>query len=225
MGFARSFGFPSRLAAVAAAVALVPLSAAWAGTAGASMTRPDQAAPGTARSAYKPPPIRHVWVIQLENEGFTQTFGNPAADPYLARTLPGLGALLKDYYAVGHHSLDNYIAEISGCAASRTSSASPTWATPRCLRSSPSARTSTPGLSPGIPARGRPGPGAPSPAGCRVAGSAAAPRPLFPGPPLAARSAGRCSPPVPPALQVACSAGRRAPVGSWSLTVQLSLPA
>ena len=37
--------------------------------------------------------IRHVWVIDLENQGYAQTFGNPSADPYLARTLPRMGAL------------------------------------------------------------------------------------------------------------------------------------
>jgi hypothetical protein len=53
--------------------------------------------------------IRHVWVIELENRGYTQTFGNPSADPYLARTLPRLGALLENYYAIGHSSAANYV--------------------------------------------------------------------------------------------------------------------
>jgi hypothetical protein len=60
------------------------------------------------------PPIRHVWYIDLENEGYTQSFGTPSADPYLARTLTAEGALLKNYYAVGHDSLDNYIAQVTG---------------------------------------------------------------------------------------------------------------
>src|SRR5271154_5878756 len=59
-------------------------------------------------------PIRHVFVIVLENESSSSTFGNPAEDPYLATTLPAEGALLPNYYAVGHVSLDNYIALISG---------------------------------------------------------------------------------------------------------------
>ena len=48
--------------------------------------------------------IRHVWVIDLENQGYAQTFGNPSADPYLAATLPRMGALLENYYAIGHNS-------------------------------------------------------------------------------------------------------------------------
>jgi hypothetical protein len=36
-----------------------------------------------------------VWVIELENQGYAQSFGTPAADPYLAGTLPRMGALLE----------------------------------------------------------------------------------------------------------------------------------
>ena len=62
------------------------------------------------------PPIRHVWLIDLENEGFAQTVGDPQADPYLAKTVPAEGALLTQYYATGHDSADNYISQISGQA-------------------------------------------------------------------------------------------------------------
>ncbi len=65
---------------------------------------------------FTPPPIKYVWYIDLENEGYAQSFGDPSADPYLATTLTSMGALLKNYYAVGHDSLDNYIAQISGQA-------------------------------------------------------------------------------------------------------------
>jgi phosphatidylinositol-3-phosphatase len=43
--------------------------------------------------------VRHVWVIELENQGYAQSFGTPSADPYLATTLPRMGALLENYYA------------------------------------------------------------------------------------------------------------------------------
>jgi len=64
--------------------------------------------------AYKQPKIRHVFVIMLENEDYASTFGEPGADPYLARTLPAQGALLENYYATGHESNDNYISIVSG---------------------------------------------------------------------------------------------------------------
>ena len=97
-----------RLAATATA-AVLPLSLAWAGLATAG-------AAGTAHQPFHLPAIKHVWVIELENEGYGQSFGAPAADPYLAVTLRHEGALLKNYFAVGHDSLDNYIAQVTGQA-------------------------------------------------------------------------------------------------------------
>jgi hypothetical protein len=98
-----------RLAATATA-AVLPLSLAWAGLAGA---------PGTTTTSFQLPAIKHVWVIELENQGYDQSFGNPAADPYLATTLPSMGALIQNYFAVGHNSLDNYIAQVTGQAPDR----------------------------------------------------------------------------------------------------------
>ncbi len=72
---------------------------------------------GQASARTKPfrlPPIHHVFVIVLENEGYKATFGEPAADPYLAQTLPAQGALLESYYGTGHASNDNYISLVSG---------------------------------------------------------------------------------------------------------------
>jgi hypothetical protein len=65
-------------------------------------------------TAASTPPIGHVFVIVLENEGYSATFGNPSGDPYLAKTLPSQGALLTQYYGTGHESNDNYIAMVSG---------------------------------------------------------------------------------------------------------------
>jgi phospholipase C len=62
------------------------------------------------------PPVRHVFVIVLENQGYAATFGNPTADPYLATTLPAHGALLTNYYGIGHESNPNYLAMVSGQA-------------------------------------------------------------------------------------------------------------
>ncbi len=62
----------------------------------------------------KLPPIRHVFVIMLENQGYAATFGAPSVDPYLATTLPGQGALLSEYDGIGHFSNDNYAAFLSG---------------------------------------------------------------------------------------------------------------
>ena len=84
------------------------------------------AAPGSAAVGLKA--LRHVWVIELENQGYGQSFGTPSADPYLARTLPRTGALLENYYAVAHSSAANYVAQISGQAPDLgTQSDCPVW--------------------------------------------------------------------------------------------------
>jgi phosphatidylinositol-3-phosphatase len=71
-----------------------------------------------AAKKYTPPPIKHVWIITLENESFGYTFGKAGEKltPYLTKTLPAKGAELTHYYGVGHDSLDNYTAMISGQA-------------------------------------------------------------------------------------------------------------
>ncbi|GLQ95651.1 alkaline phosphatase family protein [Dyella mobilis] len=65
---------------------------------------------------HSPAPVHHVFIIMLENESYQVTFGPNSIAPYLAHELPKQGALLTQYYGVGHYSLDNYIAMISGQA-------------------------------------------------------------------------------------------------------------
>lgn len=62
------------------------------------------------------PPIRHVWVIVLENQNASTTFGPNSPAPYLSKTLRAQGAYVPNYYGIGHESNDNYLAMISGQA-------------------------------------------------------------------------------------------------------------
>ena len=55
-------------------------------------------------------------MIELENEDASSTFGAGSPATYLNDTLVPQGELLDNYYAIGHVSLDNYIAEVSGQA-------------------------------------------------------------------------------------------------------------
>jgi hypothetical protein len=71
-----------------------------------------QAAPAAAAL----PPIHHVYVIVMENEGASTTFAPGSPAPYLSRTLRSQGAYLPNYFGTGHASNDNYIAMISGQA-------------------------------------------------------------------------------------------------------------
>jgi hypothetical protein len=63
-----------------------------------------------------PPKIGHVFVIVLENENASQTFSAGSGAPYLTQTLKAQGAYVPGYYGIGHYSLDNYLAMISGQA-------------------------------------------------------------------------------------------------------------
>jgi hypothetical protein len=60
------------------------------------------------------PPIRHVFIVMLENKSYADTFTANSRAPYLANQLTASGELLTHYYGIGHESLDNYIALISG---------------------------------------------------------------------------------------------------------------
>ncbi len=99
----------------AAGVALLPALL------GGACARPDRP-PAAASAAAAPvplaslPPIRHVFVIVLENSSYAANFGPGSPAPYLADTMVRAGALLTQYYATGHNSLDNYLAMIGGVA-------------------------------------------------------------------------------------------------------------
>ena len=67
-------------------------------------------------TTHTPPIIRHVFTIVLENEGYGKTFSPDSPAPYLSKTLVGKGILLKQFYGIGHFSLGNYVAMISGQA-------------------------------------------------------------------------------------------------------------
>ncbi|MFL5886762.1 MAG: alkaline phosphatase family protein [Thermoleophilaceae bacterium] len=60
------------------------------------------------------PPIKHVFTIVLENKDQSQTFAANSPAPYLAKTLPSMGQFVPNYYGIGHESLDNYVAMVSG---------------------------------------------------------------------------------------------------------------
>ena len=78
----------------------------------ASAEPPDAArAPAAARYV---PPIRHVFVINIENKGYDATWGPTSAAPYLSQTLRAKGVLLNSYYGSAHNSQPNYVAQISG---------------------------------------------------------------------------------------------------------------
>jgi hypothetical protein len=69
------------------------------------------------------PSVGHVFVIVLENEDAATTFAPGSPAPYLATTLRRQGAFVPGYYGIGHSSLDNYLAMVSGQAPTLASQA------------------------------------------------------------------------------------------------------
>jgi phosphatidylinositol-3-phosphatase len=63
------------------------------------------------------PPIKHVFVIVLENKAFSETFSNTSGAPYLSQTLVAQGGFVPNYWGIAHESLPNYLAMLSGQAA------------------------------------------------------------------------------------------------------------
>jgi hypothetical protein len=60
------------------------------------------------------PPIEHVFLIVLGEEGYESTYGPSSANPYLGTTLRGKGELLANYFAVTQGALANEVALLSG---------------------------------------------------------------------------------------------------------------
>ncbi len=72
------------------------------------------AAVPAASARATPPPVKHVFVVVLENQNGTKTFGPNSPSPYLAQTLRQRGQYLPNYFGVTHFSLGNYVAMVSG---------------------------------------------------------------------------------------------------------------
>ncbi len=60
------------------------------------------------------PPITHVFLIVLSDQGYKAAFGAGSQAPYLSKTLTSQGELVDNYYAVAGGELANEIALISG---------------------------------------------------------------------------------------------------------------
>ena len=77
---------------------------------------------GSGHLPVPPGAIRHIIVIDLENESYSSSFGAGSPATYLNQTLVPKGELIPHYYGTGHVSLDNYIAQVSGQAPTQTTS-------------------------------------------------------------------------------------------------------
>ena len=111
------------LAALLTTGAALTLLVAAAPSAGAATHGSTHGSTHVVRAAVPPGHINHILVIEFENEGFDATFGALSPATYLNGTLRKEGELVQNYYAIGHVSLDNYIAQVSGQGANQDTSA------------------------------------------------------------------------------------------------------
>jgi len=95
-----------RLLAVSV-VAMLTVAFSMFGVGGAVGSTPKSA-------AFTTPPIKHVWLIILENKSFESTFTGLNQNSYLWKILPTYGVLLRQYYGTAHYSQPNYISLVAG---------------------------------------------------------------------------------------------------------------
>jgi len=86
------------------------------------------------------PHLNHVWVIMMENHGFSQIHNNPSA-PFINKLANSANAGLN-YFAVGHPSLTNYLEVTGGSNFGIRDDNSPDWhnsgCTPNIVSGTPS---------------------------------------------------------------------------------------
>jgi len=97
-------------------LAVLALGAGACSSSGSSKAAPPSTTTTAPTTAPAPKPIRHVFVINLENENYAATWAPASPAVYLNKTLRPQGQLLTQYFGTAHASLGNYIAQISGQA-------------------------------------------------------------------------------------------------------------
>ena len=113
-GCRRQAPWVRRLAAIACCVVVVGACSSSKSTSTTTPTSLPTSVVTTTTVAIGPRSIGHVFVINLENEDYATTWGTSSPARYLNGTLVAQGKLLTQYFGIGHASLDNYIAQISG---------------------------------------------------------------------------------------------------------------
>ena len=78
------------------------------------------------------PHLDHVFVIMMENHSFGQVIGNPAMPFVNGQIASGQVSLARNYYAVGHPSLTNYLEVVGGSNFGVRSDNSPDWHDAAC---------------------------------------------------------------------------------------------
>ncbi len=128
-------------------------SAAAPGTGGASTGGPGTGAPNTAAGAAAVPAPAHIVLVVMENHGYGEIIGNPAA-PFI-NGLARLGALFTHSFAVTHPSEPNYLALFSGATHGVSDDSCPhTFTAPNLAADLAAARKTFTGFAESLPSVG-----------------------------------------------------------------------
>ncbi len=77
------------------------------------------------------PPLTHVWVIMMENHGYSQIINNPNA-PFI-NSYAQTSNLATNYFGIAHPSLTNYLETVGGSNFGVLDDNSPDWHNGTCL--------------------------------------------------------------------------------------------
>ena len=122
------------------------------------------------------PQLDHVFVIMMENHAYAQVAGNPQA-PFI-NAMMAKANVAKNYYAIAHPSLTNYLEVVGGSNFNNLSDQYPDWHNSACLPNiSPGKATNTDNPSTGLlcPIGGAHGTDAPAPVLDRTMNETSAP--------------------------------------------------
>ena len=111
------------------------------------------------------PQLDHVFVIMMENHAYAQVAGNPQA-PFINAMMTKAN-VAKNYYAIAHPSLTNYLEVVGGSNFNNLSDQYPDWHSTTCVPNiAPGRVTNTDSPSTGLicPIAGNHGTDAPTPA-------------------------------------------------------------
>jgi hypothetical protein len=81
-------------------------------------------------SSTRVPHLDHVFLIMMENHGFSQIIDNP--DAVFINNLAKAGNLATNYFAIGHPSLTNYLEVVGGSNFGVRTDNAPDWHNPSC---------------------------------------------------------------------------------------------
>ena len=77
------------------------------------------------------PSLDHVFVIMMENHAYAQVAGNPQA-PFI-NAMMAKANVAKNYYAIAHPSLTNYLEVVGGSNFNNLSDQYPDWHNTACV--------------------------------------------------------------------------------------------